>query len=142
GNISFEAVSAKTGEKINDLLDLILLTAEVEHLTYDPQAKATGFILESQMDRRRGNQATMILKNGTLKFGDEIATVSAGGKIKILENFLGKPVKTLEPSAPALVVGFEKLPQVGEEFAAGPGAALIVKKEAAKQMTGGGGMPE
>jgi len=119
GQTSWHGVSAKTGEGTNELLDLIVLSAEIEHLTYDPQAPATGYVLETRVDRQRGSEATMIVKNGILKRGDEIRTETASGKVKILENFLGKTVDSLEPSAPALVIGFETLPRVGEAFSVG-----------------------
>jgi len=116
GHVSYEPVSAKTGEHVPELLDLILLATDVEHLTYDPAAPAEGFILEARIDRQRGLEATVIVKNGVLRQGMEIATPTVRGRVKIMENFLGKPAKTLEPSAPALIIGLEKLPQVGEEF--------------------------
>ncbi|MEY4731224.1 MAG: translation initiation factor translation initiation factor [Candidatus Parcubacteria bacterium] len=125
GHVSYESISSKSGAGIPELLDLVLLAAELENLTYDPSLPAEGFVLESRMDRRRGNEASVIVKNGTLRFGDEIATPSARGKVKILENFLGESAKTLEPSSPAVIVGFESLPQVGERFAAGAGAASV-----------------
>ncbi|MBI2033650.1 MAG: GTP-binding protein [Candidatus Liptonbacteria bacterium] len=130
GRISYQPVSAKTGEGVNELLDLINLTAELENLTYDPRARAHGFILEAKLDSRRGIGVSVILTNGTVKRGQEIATVSAKGKIKILENFLGKAVGTLEPSSPARIIGFETLPKVGEEFLAGEGALTINQKGA------------
>jgi len=116
GNISWQAISAKTGEKIDELLDLILLAADIENLTYDSQAKASGVIIESKMDSSRGLTIAAIVRDGILRIGDEIITPSAVGKIKILENFLGKKVDYLEPSSPALILGFGSLPQVGEEF--------------------------
>ena len=119
GHVSFEPISAKTGQNINELLDLILLAADYENLTYASEAPASGFILEAKVDPRRGMEVTAILKNGTLKQGDEIATATAKGKIKILENFQGEKASALEPSSPALIIGFENLPQVGEEFVAG-----------------------
>lgn len=119
GNISWQAISAKTGEGINELLDLILLAAEMEQLTYNPESKAKGVIIESKMDSRRGLTAVAIVKDGVLKVGDEIATASATGKLKILENFLSERVDKLSPSSPALILGFENLPQIGEEFFSG-----------------------
>ncbi|MDP3014822.1 MAG: GTP-binding protein [bacterium] len=119
GNISWQAVSAKTGEGINELLDLILLAAEMEGLTYDLESRGSGVIIESKVDSSRGITAVTIIKNGVLKIGDEIATQSAIGKIRILENFLGERVAQLEPSNPALILGFETLPQIGEEFMSG-----------------------
>jgi len=118
GQVSYQPVSAKTGEGVNELLDLILLTAEVEHLTCDKNAVASGYVLEAKMDRRRGLEAVVIVKNGVLKSGEYISTETANGKIKIMENFLGDAVKELSPSSPALIIGFEKLPQVGEMFSA------------------------
>jgi len=119
GNISWQAISAKTGQGINELLDLILLAAEMEGLTYSPEAKARGIIIESKMDSSRGLTAITIVKDGILKVGDEITTASATGKVKILENFLGERVNELSPSSPALIIGFETLPQIGEEFFSG-----------------------
>ncbi len=116
GNISWHEISAKTGEGINELIDLILLATEMEELKYDPNAQATGIILSSRLDPRRGILVNAILKNGTLETGQIITTGTAKGKIKILENFEGRQIKNLEPSAPVLISGFEKLPQTGEEF--------------------------
>ncbi len=124
GNISWQQISAKTGEGVDDLMDLVLLVAEVEELTYDPQAPAAGVILTSRLDPRRGITAGAILKNGTLARGALIATRSAKGKIKFLEDHSGTTVNSLVPSAPALIIGFEALPQVGEEFCAGTEADI------------------
>ncbi len=119
GHISFEPISAKTGQNVNELLDLILLAADYENLTYSPEVEASGFILEAKVDPRRGMEVTAIVKNGTLRQGDDIVTASASGKVKILEDFLGEKSKELSPSSPALIIGFENLPQVGEEFTSG-----------------------
>lgn len=119
GNVSWQAISAKTGEGVNELLDLILLTAEMENLTYNPEGETKGIIIEAKMDSRRGLTAVAIVRDGILKVGDEITTQSALGKVKILENFLGERVKGLVPSSPALILGFESLPQIGEEFYSG-----------------------
>lgn len=119
GSVSWQGVSSKTGEGVAELLDFILLLAEISDLKYDETAPARGYVIEARKDSRKGNLASLVLKNGTLKAGDEIKTVSASGKVKILEDFTGKSVKELEPSAPAVVIGFETLPIVGEEFAVG-----------------------
>ncbi|MFA5098630.1 MAG: translation initiation factor IF-2 [Candidatus Paceibacterota bacterium] len=119
GNISWQGISAKTGEGVNELLDLILLAAEMEDLKYDPEARANGFIIESKMDNRRGLTVAAIVKNGVLRQGDDIVASGAVGKVKILENFLGEKVKELSPSSPALILGFESLPQIGDEFFSG-----------------------
>lgn len=119
GNVSWHGVSGKTGEGINELLDLIVLAGEVAGFTFSPKAEASGFVLESRKENRRGIIAHLVVKNGLLKVGESIATPSASGKVKILEDFLGRRVKELRPSAPALVVGFEKIPLAGEEFTTG-----------------------
>ncbi|KKS25589.1 MAG: Translation initiation factor IF-2 [Candidatus Wolfebacteria bacterium GW2011_GWA2_42_10] len=114
GNVSWQAISAKTGQGVDELLDLVLLAAEMENLTYNPDADAGGVIIEAKSDNRRGIVVSVIAENGILKIGDKIATFGAGGKIKILENFLGEKTAELRPSSPALIFGFENLPQVGE----------------------------
>ncbi|HVO29083.1 MAG TPA: translation initiation factor IF-2, partial [Candidatus Paceibacterota bacterium] len=119
GQVSWHGISAKTGEGVDGLLDLILLAADVEELTCDPGAAGSGFILEVRRDPRRGVEVSAIVKDGTLRRGDAIATATAAGKVKILENFAGKAAGELAPSAPALIIGFESLPNVGEAFTVG-----------------------
>ncbi len=116
GQVSFHGISAKTGEGVNELLDLILLAADLEDLSYDPAAPASGYVLEVRHDSRRGSEVTVILTNGALTKGELIYTTTAKGKVRMLENFLGEQVASLTPSSPALIIGFEKLPQVGEVF--------------------------
>ncbi len=111
-------LSAKTGEGVSDLLDLILLAAEVEGLTYDPASRAKGIIIEAKREGRRGITVTAIVKEGVLRNGFYIATPTAVGKIKALEDFRGGRVNELVPSSPALIFGFEIFPEVGEEFTA------------------------
>ena len=119
GNIPFQPISAKTGEGINELLDLILLTADLEDLQYDPDKKAKGYVLESKMDSRRGILASLIIKDGALKIGDEIFAGKSEGKVRSLENFLGKKIDRAEACAPVLITGFNSLPKIGEEFEVG-----------------------
>ncbi len=119
GSVSYQGVSSKTGEGISDLLDLILLTAEVEDLESDLAAQASGIILESKRDSRKGIVASVIMKNGVLRTGDAIVAAAAKGKVKVIENFLGKGAKELGPSSAGTVLGFESLPKVGEQFRAG-----------------------
>jgi translation initiation factor IF-2 len=137
GNISYQGVSSKTGDGVHELLDLILLAADLEGLEYNPDAKGRGVVLEAKLDNRRGNTVTVVLKDGEIAKGDLIATPSAKGKVKVLENFLGKQEKGLAPSSPAVVLGFESLPQVGEEFMAGDlsdeDLAKVKKFEAKKE---------
>jgi translation initiation factor IF-2 len=116
GQISIQPISAKTGAGIPELLDLVLLTAEVENLTYNPHLPASGFVLEVRHTKQRGLEVSVIVKDGTLEQGSAIATASTVGKVKILEDFLGKSAKQLTPSSPAIIIGFEKNPLIGEEF--------------------------
>lgn len=134
GQVSYHGISAKTGEGVNELIDLIILAADLENLTYDPGAPASGYVLEIQHNRRRGIEASVIIKNGTLRRGDAIYTRVASGKAKVLENFLGEAVDRLEPSAPAIIVGFDKLPGVGEEFSTA-GVPMAGKEPASPKAT-------
>ena len=101
--------------KVLKVLELILLVAEVENLKADISLEAEGVIIESYLDAHRGPTTTLILQNGVLKKGDILATVSAAGKIKSLENFQGELVKKALPSMPVVVLGFEQVPGVGEK---------------------------
>lgn len=116
GQIPAIAVSAKTGQGIDDLLEMITLVAEMENLNADLDAPASGIIIESSLDHRRGPSASVLLQNGTLAPGMIIATPSAFGKIKFLEDSAGKKIDTLRPSQPAILIGFETVPVTGEEF--------------------------
>lgn len=119
GNISWHAISAKQGEGVDELLDLVILMWQIENLTYNPTGPAKGFIIEAEVDSRRGISASIVVTDGIIHEGDDIATPTACGKIKVLENFLGKRVTELSPSSPALILGFETLPSVGQSFTAG-----------------------
>jgi len=116
GKIPLVEVSAKTGKGISDLLELILLIAEMEGLKGDIQKSAEGVVIESYLDSHRGPTATLILREGVLKVGDIISTQSTFGKIKILEDFQGRPIKNALPSMPVISLGFEEVPGVGEKF--------------------------
>ncbi|BCX16315.1 MAG: hypothetical protein KatS3mg098_544 [Candidatus Parcubacteria bacterium] len=119
GHIPWQAISAKTGEGVDGLLELLLLMWQMNPVSFNPQGLAKGFILEARVDSQKGILASVIVTDGTLKVGQNIVTSSAGGKIKALENFLGERVSEITPSSPALVIGFEELPTVGEIFEAG-----------------------
>ncbi len=124
GSVSSEMIAAKTGEGVDGLLDLILLTADVEELKCDPAAAGEGFIIEAEMTSRRGPIATGIIKNGTLKVGDTVSAGSASGKVKGLENFLGKQIKEAVPCMPVVILGLTSLPAAGDMFRVGSSAGL------------------
>jgi translation initiation factor IF-2 len=116
GEIPSVAVSAKTGQGITDLLDLIILVAEMQELKTSLSLPAEGVIIEAYLDSKRGPIATLLLQNGILKSGDIVATPSALGKIKKIEDFQGKEISKVEPAQPAVLLGLEKVPKVGEKI--------------------------
>ncbi len=116
GEIPSVNTSAQTGQGIDELLEMISLIAEMEELKTDPEQTATGVIVESHCDNQRGNTATLIVKDGTLKNTDIIGTGSTWGKIKVMEDFQGNPIKLAAASTPVAVTGFNQVPQVGEKF--------------------------
>lgn len=116
GKVPSVEVSAKTGQGIEGLLELVLLMAEMENLKADIQKPGEGVIIESYLDSQRGPVATLILDEGNLKPGDILGTFSTFGKIKGLENFQGKSIQVAFPSDPVIILGFENVPKVGERF--------------------------
>ncbi|MCC6290483.1 translation initiation factor IF-2 [Candidatus Nomurabacteria bacterium] len=118
GTIPVMELSAKTGANVPELLELLSLLAEIQDLSADPTAPATGFVLEANLDQRVGVSATLIIKNGTLNTGDLLVIAGVVSKVKRLNNFAGVMVKTLPPSSPAQVVSLTELPPVGATFQA------------------------
>lgn len=116
GKVPSVEISAKTGKGITDLLELILLVAEMEDLKGDVAKSAEGVIIESYLDANRGPTATLILQNGTFKKGDILGTLTVVGKIKIMEDFQGNPIEKALPSTPVVILGLENVPGVGERF--------------------------
>lgn len=116
GDISWAAISAKTGEGISDLLDLVLLAAELEELTGNPDVKAEGVIIESNLDKKKGITATIIIKNGTLRNGMALQSGTSYVPLRIIENFLGKNISEASFSSPVAVTGWSELPRVGDIF--------------------------
>ena len=116
GKVPSVEVSAKTGKGIKELLEMINLVAEMGELKADLTKPAEGVIIESYLDSQRGPTATLILNNGILKVSEILATPSTFGKIKVLENFQGRPIEKAQPSDPVIVIGFERAPRVGENF--------------------------
>ena len=116
GKVPTVNVSAKTGKGISELLELILLLAEIQELKGDLSKPGQGVVIEAYLDSHRGPTATLVLRDGILKKGDIIGTGSVLGKIKILEDFQGKQIEKAMPSQPIIVLGLEGVPQIGEKF--------------------------
>jgi len=116
GRVPSVNVSARTGQGVDEILELILLIGEMENLKMDVSVSAEGVVIESYLDHQRGPVATLIPDKGTLKIGDIIGTFSSFGKIKSLENFQGISIGQALPSDPVSIVGLEGAVRVGEDF--------------------------
>lgn len=116
GTIPEVKVSAKEKTGIKELLEMILLVADMQELESQTNVPAEGLVIESYMDNLKGPVATVIVEKGILKKKDIIATDLALAKVKSLDNFLGEPIEEVLPSSPAIILGFEKVPGVGERF--------------------------
>ena len=139
GKVPSVEISAKTGKNIEELLEIILLVAEMEELKEDLVIPAEGVIIEAYLDSQKGPVATLLVNKGTLNPGDIIATASTIGKVKVLENFKNEKIDKATPSMPAICLGFEKVPQVGEKFKVFPdieSAQKYVKKKERKEEGG------
>lgn len=116
GKIPAIKVSARDGMGINDLLEMIILMAEIEELKADISKPASGVVIESYMDSRRGAIATFLVLEGTLKTGQWVACGNAYGKIKSLEDYRGQKIEQTMPSTPTIVSGLNEVPIVGSKF--------------------------
>lgn len=113
GNVVTVPISAKTGQGVDQLLEMILLTADLEGLKADPQRSFEATVIESEADKLCGPVASLIIKNGSLRPGDKIQAGDAFAKVKMLKNEWGKSVEKAVPADPVLVLGFLALPAVG-----------------------------
>jgi translation initiation factor IF-2 len=113
GKIVTVPVSAKTGKGINELLEMILLLTAMEELKGDKKAKLEAVVIESKLDKRRGFLATILVRNGCLRVGEEIEAEGAFAKIKAMFDEKGRSIQEAGPSQPVEVLGFKKLPEVG-----------------------------
>ncbi|MEA3398952.1 MAG: translation initiation factor IF-2 [Patescibacteria group bacterium] len=127
GEIPFVLISSKTGEGISELLDMITLVSDLNEFTGNKNTLASGIIIESNCNPKRGNTATCLILNGTLTSDMFVVTGKSMVKARIMENFLGKPIKKASFSSPVLLVGFDKIPEVGMSF-----SSYDNKKEAEK----------
>ncbi len=114
GTTTFCPVSAHTKEGIDELLEMILLTAEVNELKANPNRKARGIVIEAELDRGRGPVATILVQKGILKVGDNVAAGSSYGKIRAMIDDKGRRVKEAGPSTPVEILGLNDVPNAGE----------------------------
>ncbi|MCR5768385.1 MAG: translation initiation factor IF-2 [Lachnospiraceae bacterium] len=114
GDTVFVPVSAKTGEGIENLLEMVLLTADVLELKANPNRRARGIVIEAQLDKGRGPVATVLIQKGTLNVGDNVAIGAAHGKVRAMIDDNGRKVKTATPSTPVEILGLNGVPQAGE----------------------------
>ncbi|WP_296118466.1 translation initiation factor IF-2 [uncultured Eubacterium sp.] len=111
-------VSARTGEGITELLEMVLLTADILELKANPKRKARGLVIEAQLDKGRGAVATVLVQKGTLKVGEPIAAGSSYGKVRAMIDDKGRRVKVAGPSTPVEILGLNSVPNAGEVFVA------------------------
>ena len=116
GSTIFCPVSAHTKEGIDNLLEMVLLTAEVMELKANPKRKARGLVIEAQLDKGRGAVATVLVQKGTLRVGDPIACGSSYGKVRAMIDDNGRRVKEAGPSTPVEILGLNSVPVAGETF--------------------------
>ncbi len=116
GSTVFAPVSAKSGEGIEELLEMILLTSDILELKANPKRKARGLVIEAQLDKGRGPVATVLVQKGTLKVGDFIAAGACHGKVRAMIDDNGKRVKEAGPSTPVEILGLNDVPNAGEIF--------------------------
>ncbi len=116
GDTIFVKLSAIRKEGIDDLLEMILLVAEMEELKANPKNQAFGTVIDAELDKGRGSVATMLVQNGTLHVGDSLVVGNTHGRIRAMVNDVGRRVKTAEPSTPVEVTGLSDVPQAGDQF--------------------------
>ena len=128
GSIPYTPVSSKTGGGVPELLDLVLLTADLAELTADASLPATGFVLESSQDPKRGISATVIIKDGTLKTGSVAVAGIATAPVRFIENFLAKRIDVGNASQPVSLSGWTSIPAAGTPF------IMVANKKEAEQL--------
>jgi translation initiation factor IF-2 len=116
GDTIFVQLSAKTGEGIDNLLEMILLVTEVAELKANPNRNALGSVIEARLDKGRGPVATLLVQNGTLRIGDPIVVGNTHGRVRAMVNDNGRRVKEAGPSAPVEITGLNDVPQAGDHF--------------------------
>lgn len=116
GDTIFVEISAKFGQNIEELLEMILLVAEVEDLKADPTQRAIGTVIEARLDKGKGPVATLLVQQGTLHQGDPIVVGDTYGRVRVMTNDLGRRDKTAGPATPVEITGLNDVPQAGDHF--------------------------
>lgn len=116
GDVPFVAISAKNGTGIDDLLETVLLLADISDLKGSPDEMASGLVIESHMDPKKGARATLIITDGSISKNQFVVSGQSIASTKMLENFLGKPIENAGPSMPIILTGFNNVPVVGTIF--------------------------
>ncbi|MET3089990.1 translation initiation factor IF-2 [Enterococcus casseliflavus] len=116
GDTIFVEISAKFGQNIEELLEMILLVAEVEDLKADPTQRAIGTVIEARLDKGKGPVATLLVQQGTLHVGDPIVVGNTFGRVRVMTNDLGRRDKAAGPATPVEITGLNDVPQAGERF--------------------------
>jgi translation initiation factor IF-2 len=115
GETEYVDVSAKTGQNLEDLLDTILVVAELEELEANPTAEASGVVIESKLDPGRGPVVTVLIQRGTLKIGDALVAGPQPGRVRAMIDYRGQRVKEAVPGDPVEILGFDGVPDAGEQ---------------------------
>ena len=116
GDTIIVPISAKTGQGLDELLEMVLLTAEVQELKANPNRRAKGTVIEARLDKTRGPIATLLVQNGTLNQGDIIIAGTSVGRVRVMTNDKGRTVKSAGPSIPVEITGLAEVPTPGDEF--------------------------
>ena len=109
-------ISAKTGEGIDNLLDMVVLTSEMRELKANPNRSARGAVIEARLEKGRGPVATLLVQNGTLNQGDILIAGTAVGRVRAMSDFRGKKLKSAGPSVPVEIIGMSEVPEAGDDF--------------------------
>ncbi|WP_368929492.1 translation initiation factor IF-2 [Bacillus pumilus] len=129
GETIFVPLSAKTGEGIDELIEMILLVSEVGELKANPNRAAKGTVIEAELDKGRGSVATLLVQTGTLHVGDPIVVGNTFGRVRAMVNDIGRRVKTAGPSTPVEITGLNDVPNAGDQF-------LVFKDEKTARQVG------
>ncbi|MEW6977662.1 translation initiation factor IF-2 [Bacillus pumilus] len=129
GETIFVPLSAKTGEGIDELIEMILLVSEVGELKANPHRAAKGTVIEAELDKGRGSVATLLVQTGTLQVGDPIVVGNTFGRVRAMVNDIGRRVKTAGPSTPVEITGLNDVPNAGDQF-------LVFKDEKTARQVG------